>query len=314
MEVKVPLKEYARSIGFDRIGITSADPPEDFKRYQQWVEKGFAGNMWYLAEKSRSEKRGDLQKILPGAKSVIVGAISYAPQKTTYPSNAKIARYAWGDDYHRVLQTKLEMLASWLTQHSSEPFQYLTYVDTGPLLERSLAQRAGIGWIGKNTCVMHESIGSYLFLGEILTTLELPIDSPATNRCGTCTRCLEACPTNAFQNPYELDATQCISYQTIENRKEEIPDAIRSELQGWVAGCDICQEVCPWNREPLPTRIAEFSPKPHSHLSLEQLSELTPSVFEEFFQNTSLSRTGWKKIAANSKMALHYLRKGEPGV
>src|SRR5262249_36095210 len=156
----------------------------------------------------------------------------------------------------------------WITRNVENRFQYLTYVDTGPVLERSIAQRAGVGWIGKNTCVMNEESGSYFFLGEILTTLDLPSDSPAVNPCCTCTRCLDACPTNAFSQAYELDSTKCISYQTIENRSVRIPDDIAAKLNGWVAGCDICQEVCPWNHESLAGRIEAFAPLPHTSLSL----------------------------------------------
>lgn len=298
------LKAHAKSIGFDRIGITSSATPTDFDRYKEWIIKGFAADMGYLMEPSRFKKRKNLNYILPGVKSVIVGAVSYAPSSKPPSSNAKFGRYAWGEDYHRVVQEKLEELAQWLIKNTDEPFSYLTYVDTGPLLERSLAERAGVGWIGKNTCVMHETTGSYLYLGELLTTLELKVDLPAINRCGTCTRCIDACPTQALVAPYQLDSNRCISYQTIENRKNPIPNELTKNLNGWIAGCDICQEVCPWNQEALPQHLRSLSPRPHIQLTLEQAATLTSDEFSYLFGRTSLKRIGWSKLRLNAQQAL----------
>jgi epoxyqueuosine reductase len=300
------LKSFARTIGFDRIGITTADPPEGFARYLEWIEKGYAGDLWYLKEPGRVAKRGDLRKILPGARSVIVGAVSYAPleAEALRRTDARFARYGWGKDYHVVLREKLEALASWLTSNAGESFQYLTYADTGPILERSLAERAGVGWAGKNTLVMSEETGSYLVLGEILTTLDLAADGPAENRCGTCTRCLDACPTAAFPAPYVLDSNRCISYRTIETRDGEIPPEIAGKLGGWIAGCDICQEVCPWNRDPLPRRLEAFAPGPHVGLNLNELSNLTESGFSQWFRGTAFDRIGRKTLVRNAKKAL----------
>ncbi|HLG18550.1 MAG TPA: tRNA epoxyqueuosine(34) reductase QueG [Bdellovibrionota bacterium] len=298
------LKEYGLSIGFDRIGITTADPPADFRRYLDWIERGGAGDLWYLTEPSRVEKRRDLQRVLPGVRTVIVGAISYAPQSNHQPTNAKFARYAWGLDYHKVVLEKLEQLAAWLSEQVDAPFRYRTYVDTGPILERSLAERAGIGWIGKNTCLMSEETGSYLYLGELLSTLDLPTDAPALNRCGTCTRCLDACPTQALEAPYQLRSDRCISYQTVENRNGEIPEPIAQRLNGWVAGCDICQEVCPWNHEPFPMRLEALRPLPHLRLSLQELCTLSEDDFHRHFDSTSFRRIGRSALARNAKAAL----------
>jgi len=302
----IKLKEYSKEIGFDRLGVTHCKTLPDFGRYESWIQKGYAADMWYLTEPSRVEKRKNIEKILPGAKSVIVGAISYAPKNNDHSTDAKFGRYAWGKDYHLVVQKKLKQLAQWLTEHVKEPFSYVTYVDTGPILERSLAERAGVGWIGKNTCVMHETTGSYLYLGEIITTLSLPEDSPAINRCGTCTRCLDACPTGALVGPYQLDSNQCISYHTIESRAVNIPDSIAKRLNGWVAGCDICQEVCPWNQEPLVLRLQELSPLLHTRLSLQEALALDEITHKNLFQKTSLKRVKWPQFLRVVKTALTF--------
>ena len=304
--LKEALMAYSKEIGFDRIGVTSASRPNDYNRYLAWVDRGLAGNMWYLTEATRVKKRGDLSKILPGAKSVIVGAISYAPQKSNRTSEARVARYAWGEDYHKVVGDALKQLEAWLRSNTDGPFESRMYVDTGPILERSLAERAGVGWIGKNTCVMHESTGSYLYLGELITTLDLPEDKPAINHCGSCTKCLDACPSNAFTKAYELDAEKCISYQTIENRDEEIPKSMANHLDGWVAGCDICQEVCPWNKEPAYVRLEPLFPKSHAQLSLEEADALSEADFKRIFGFTSLRRITWRKFRKNVQTALRF--------
>lgn len=301
------LSEFAESIGFDRIGVTSAAPPDDFDRYRSWVEKGFAADMGYLTEKERIRKRGDLSLLLAGAKSVIVGAVSYTPEEKELSSDAKFGRYAWGRDYHAVLKPKLEEMARWLSKRSKEPFRHAIYVDTGPILERSLAERAGVGWIGKNTCLIAEPLGSYFVLGELITTLELPPDQPATNRCGSCRRCLEVCPTGALAGPYELNAAKCISYHTIESRASAIPEPISIRLNGWVAGCDICQEVCPWNRNAKPARLEEFRPLPHVRLSLEDLKKLDEKRHKVLFAKTSLQRITLRNLKRNAAAASHEL-------
>jgi epoxyqueuosine reductase len=297
------LKEKARALGFDRAGITHAGPPADYDRYRRWLEAGFAADLWYLSETGRVEKRGDLARLLPGIRSVVAVAASYAPPVSVAATDARFARYGWGEDYHSVLRDRLESLARWLHGEAGEPGAYRVYVDTGPILERSLAERAGVGWIGKNTCLIAQETGSYLLLGEILTTLELPPDPPALNRCGSCTRCLDACPTNALAEPYRLDARKCISYHTIENRNAGIPPDVADALDGWVAGCDICQEVCPWNLEPLAARLPEFSPLPHVRLTLVELADLDPMRFDRFFGRTSFRRIGRRNMIRNAGLA-----------
>ncbi len=293
------LKAQAQILGFDQLGITTAEPPKTYGRYLEWIEKGYAADMWYLTESSRMKRRGDLTTTLEGVESVLVGAFSYAPAQTPQENTPKIARYAWGTDYHDVVKAKLHKLADWMKSATSEAFNFKAYVDTGPILERDLAERAGIGWIGKNTCTISGKAGSYHVLGVLLTTLKLPPDSPATNHCGTCTRCLEACPTQAFPEPYQLDANRCISYHTLENRTGEIPSGIAKHLEGWVAGCDICQEVCPWNRKPQISSLNEFSPRPHTRLSVDEGRNLDSERFSKMFKNTALERTGWKAFSRN---------------
>ena len=296
---KTKLIEYAHSIGFDHLGVTNAAPPKDFNHYSSWVRKGYAANMWYLTEEMRMEKRFDLQKILPGAKSVVVGAISYNPGSQNYASSAKMARYAWGEDYHHVFKQKLCKLIAWMKKHSTRAFEAKEYVDTGPILERSLAQRAGLGWIGKNTCVMNQDLGSYILLGEIITTLDLETDQTATNHCGTCTACLDACPTDAFEGPYQLNASKCISYHTIESRDQNLPLHIKDNLHNWVAGCDICQEVCPWNQKAKTFSIPEFKALPHTRSTKEELMGMNQTQYETLFQKTSLRRIKFAQMKRN---------------
>jgi epoxyqueuosine reductase len=192
-------------------------------------------DMWYLTEEGRKKKRGAPNEAFPAAKSVLMAAFSYKPKNDKHKTNAKFARYGWGKDYHKFVKHKLEDLMKWAQEQSATPIQYRVYVDTGPILEKSLAERSGAGWIAKNTCLIHPKFGSYLLLGEILMDLELAPDKPATQLCGSCTKCLEACPTQAFIAPFQMDATKCISYQTIESKSLEMPEAIFKKFK-WL-GC-----------------------------------------------------------------------------
>lgn len=295
-EFRERLFARARELGFDLVGAVGAEAPPDYARYQAWVRDGFAAGMGYMAEAGRAAKRGDLSKVLPGVRSVIVGGFSYAPADQAHLSDAKFARYGWGEDYHVVVREKLEALIAWMREHASEPFDAKAYVDTGPILERSLAERAGIGWIGKNTCVIHQEKGSYLYLGEILTTLALDPSAKAINHCGTCTRCLDACPTRAIEAPYRLNAEKCISYHTLENRKSDLPAAIAAAARGWVAGCDICQEVCPWNGDVPSFTIPAFAPLPHAFTTRADLGAMDEGAFAAKFAGTAFARTGLAKL------------------
>ena len=243
------LKAKAREIGFDACGIAPAGDHPELRFFDEWIARGYAASMTYL-ERS-ADRRADVRRVLPSARTVIVTATVYntpRPYSTERadPSRAEIARYAWGDDYHEAIGARLEALLGWMREIAPEPFEARAYVDTGPVQERVYAQHAGIGWIGKNTCVIHPELGSWIFLGEIICSLPLDCDRPAFDQCGTCALCLEACPTGAFIGPGVLDSARCISYLTIEHRGD-IPEPLRAALGSDVYGCDVCQEVCPWN-------------------------------------------------------------------
>jgi epoxyqueuosine reductase len=243
------IKERARALGFDACGIAPAADHPELRFYREWLDRGYAGEMAYLHR--TAERRADVRQVMPSAQTVIVIATVYnteRPYSTECADRdrAQIARYAWGDDYHEVVGARLEALVSWMRERSPAPFEARCYVDTGPVQERVYAQHAGIGWIGKNTCVINPELGSWVFLGVVVCSLPLEVDAPALDRCGTCTLCLEACPTNALVAPGVLDSTRCISYLTIELRGD-VPAERALELGSHIYGCDICQEVCPWN-------------------------------------------------------------------
>jgi epoxyqueuosine reductase len=243
------IKAHARTLGFDLCGIAPAADHPELRFLREWLDRGYAGEMTYLHRSA--DRRADVRQVLPSARSVIVTAVNYntdRPWSTECrdPQRAQIARYAWGDDYHDVVASRLDALLAWMREHSQEPFEARAYVDTGPVQERVYAQHAGVGWIGKNTCVINPEIGSWIFLAEIVCSLPLQPDAPSLDQCGTCSLCLDACPTGALTAPGVLDATRCISYLTIELRGE-IPEPLRPAVGSHVYGCDICQEVCPWN-------------------------------------------------------------------
>jgi epoxyqueuosine reductase len=261
-ELKSWLQEAARDLGFDLCGIAPAELDErNRQQYLRWLEQGFHGEMGYM----KRFERQVIRALLPSVRSVICVAMNYnAPYplstEGTDSADGWIARYAWGDDYHEVLRERLETLVERLRARVGEELEAKIYVDTGPLLERAMAWAAGLGWIAKNTCLINEGIGSWFFLGEILTNLELQPGFPAPDRCGTCTKCIEACPTGAITEPYVLDATRCISYYTIEV-KGAIPESFRTQMGRHVFGCDICQDVCPWNHDVAVTLLPQFQPR-----------------------------------------------------
>ena len=254
------IRKFAVSLGFTLAGVARIEPTPEGNFYPEWLDRGYAGEMHYLERQKAA--RMDPRSVLPGARSVIVCAINYntAHLLTSYnPTRAWISRYAWGKDYHDTLQEKLRSLARWIESNST--VRTRTYVDTGPLTERVFAKYAGIGWFGKNTCIINQQEGSWLFLGCILTDLDLSADTPPPDRCGSCTRCLDACPTDAFVAPYVLDSRKCISYTTIELRGA-IPEDARDGIGHHLFGCDICQDVCPWNRRANFSNEPAFQPKP----------------------------------------------------
>lgn len=246
------IKTRAREIGFDLCGVAPAVAFPELSFFKEWIERGYAGTMGYLPR--TASRRADVRNVLPSARSVIVTGSLYntgGPYSTERdePARGAVARYARSRDYHHVLSERLEALLAWMHEESRQPFEARAYVDTGPVQERVYAQYAGLGWIGKNTCVINPECGSWLLLGVIICSLPLDPDSPALDQCGTCTLCLDACPTGAFAEPHVLDATRCISYLTIEYRGS-IPEAQRASMGNHLFGCDVCQEVCPWNGAP----------------------------------------------------------------
>lgn len=260
------LKQAALELGFNFAGVTRAVPSPYLAAYQRWIAAGMHGSMGYMARPDRVARRSDLNVILPGVQSLVMVGLDYRPMLDAHPalhdrSRGRIASYAWGLDYHDVMTPRLEQLAAWLGQTAGVEAAQRVYVDTGAVLERSHAMQAGLGFTGKNTMLIHPRRGSYFFLGEILTTLAFDqYDTPhKPNLCGSCTRCLDACPTNAFPTPFVLDARRCISALTIEH-KGWIDPALRPLMGNWVYGCDVCQDVCPWQRFALPAQEAAFMP------------------------------------------------------
>lgn len=313
------LKQKASELGFSFAGVIPAEPSPYLSAYHAWIDAGMHGSMGYLARPDRVERRDDLSVILPGVRSLIMVGLDYRAQlpadlDLADPSRGRIASYAWGVDYHDVMLPRLDALAEWIAEQSDHTHR--SYVDTGAILERSHAQRAGIGFTGKNTMLIHPRRGSYFFLGEILTTLEFSDeDTPLTpvgrdSLCGSCTRCLVACPTNAFPRPYVLDARRCISYLTIEH-KGWIDRELRPLMGNWVYGCDVCQDVCPWQRFTLATNEAAFIPVDGDKAqvadrvapSLIDLLQLDEARFQQQFTGSAITRIKRDRLVRNACIA-----------
>jgi epoxyqueuosine reductase len=342
------IRDRGRTLGFDLCGVVAVEEYAELAHLPEWLAHGYAGEMNYL----RDPRRADPRLVLEGARSLIVVALNYnsdKPRSTELPSAADdesprgwISRYAWGDDYHELLREKLNALVAEMRAEIAEPFEARPYVDTGPIIERVAAKHAGLGWLAKNTCLINQQLGSWLFLGVIVTTLELEpslapfgeIDAapPPQDLCGSCTRCLDACPTQAFPEPYVLDARRCISYLTIELRGP-IPEELRPQMGRAVIGCDICQDVCPWNRKAPVTALAAFAPRevdrnpkmddrnspniePSPRISndefrislfapeLEWLASLSQEQFSAIFRGSAVKRAKWRGLVRNACVAL----------
>lgn len=305
------IKARALELGFDLAGVAEAGPSQQHDAYLEWLRAGFHGTMSYLARPDAVARRRDPRAILPGARSVVVVAMSYyVPNREPAANDARprgrIARYARNDDYHDVMTRRLEALVGFMRAEAGQEVQARVYVDTGPVLERELASRAGLGWIGKHTNLIHPRWGSWLLLGEIITDLALEPDPPfEQDHCGTCTRCLVACPTGALVAPRVLDARRCISYLTIE-LKEPIPPDLRPLMGEWIFGCDVCQEVCPWNQKfaRLTTELA-FRPRDDlAALDLMALLSLDEEGFRRRFQGSPIRRAKRRGLLRNVAVAL----------
>jgi epoxyqueuosine reductase len=306
-------KQAAREAGFELAGVAPVRDFDELDRFREWIAAGRAGEMKYMEarDQSGSLKRASLRSTLPWVRSVIVCAINYntaQPYSTEVndPQRGWIARYAWGQqDYHEAVLNRLRAVESRLRASAgSSELQTRCYVDTGPLVERVYAKYAGIGWIGKNTCILNQKMGSWLFLGVILTSLELEPDLPAPDRCGSCTRCIDACPTDALVAPYQLDSNRCISYLTIEKRGV-IPEDMRTGMGHEVFGCDICQDVCPWNRKAPATEAAEFQPREGLvNPALEWLAGMSDEEFREKLRGSAVRRAKRSGLRRNAVIAM----------
>jgi epoxyqueuosine reductase len=336
--------EQARTVGFDLCGVVRSEEFPELRNTTEWLARGYAGEMKYLHDPRRENPRA----AMPGIRSVIVCLLNY---NTEFPlsidaklpsqdgeARGWISRYGWGDDYHDALLERLEALSARLREQFPEPFEARAYVDTGPIQERVAAKYAGMGWLGKNTLLLNQALGSYFFLGVILTTLDLEPtlgtgEMPAPNLCGNCTRCLDACPTQAFVEPYVMDARKCISYLTIELRSS-IPEELREPIGNHVFGCDICQDVCPWNRRAPVSKLAQFQPRtlpPREAREsgatadaqddslfrprLESLLSLSEPDFSELLRGSPVKRAKWRGLLRNACIAAgnSKLAPGSPG-
>ena len=302
------IRQKATELGIDKIGFARAELlAGDREHFFDWLETGKHGEMAWLEREP--EKRTDPRLIFPEARSVISVAINYytPSQHDDGANRGKVSRYAWGDDYHDVVKEKLRELLDWIVAEIPNASGKIC-VDTAPVMEKAWAERAGLGWIGKHSNVITTELGSWIFLGEILLNLELDYDEPAADHCGSCTACIDACPTDAIVEPYVVDSNRCISYATIELRSDKLPENIGSNLNGWLYGCDICQDVCPWNRFEQPSGEPRFAPRNgEASVDLEVVELLTPETYAERFRKSAMKRTklaGLKRNAAALKVEL----------
>lgn len=313
-EMTAGIKRAARDAGFELAGIAPVRDFPELAYFPQWIAQGKAGEMKYLEARDEAGhlRRASLKHAVPWARSVVVCAVNYntrQPYSTQVndPERGWISRYAWSqEDYHDSVMRRLRIVEKHLREKyaAGDNLQTRCYVDTGPMVERVYARYAGIGWIGKNTCILSQKIGSWLFLGVMLTSIELTPDLPAADRCGSCTRCIEACPTDALIAPYQLDSNKCISYLTIEKRGD-IPEEMRAGMGRHIFGCDICQDVCPWNRKAPATEAAEFQPRPELvNPALEWLAEMNAEQFRATFRGSPLKRTKVSGIRRNTVIAM----------
>lgn len=295
------IKQAAHDIGFEKVGIARAEElsPEG-EHFFEWLKRSYHGEMGWMGHEP--QKRVDPRSIFPEARSVVAVALNYHTPAShdVGPGKGKISRYAWGDDYHDIVKEKLRALLDWITGEEPAAAGKIC-VDTSPVLDKAWAVRAGVGWLGKHSNVITMDHGSWVFLGEILLNLELEPDAPIADHCGSCTACIDACPTDAIVEPYVVDSNKCISYATIELRSDELPSDISSNLNGWIYGCDICQDVCPWNRFEKPTSEARFEPRlGETALDLDVVESFTPETYVERFRKSAMKRTKLAGLKRNA--------------
>lgn len=300
------IKDKAAELGIDKMGVVPASALEQERQLLgEWLARGYHGNMAWMEREP--EKRSDPRLLFPGARSVIVAAVNYFTphEHSNSPGEGKLSRYAWGDDYHEVVVEKLRYLLAWISEECPGTSGKVC-VDTSPFMDKAWAVRSGIGWLGKHSNVITKDLGSWVFIGSIILDIELDYDTTLVDdHCGTCTACLDACPTKAIVEPYVVDSRKCISFATIELRDETLPPEIASDLNGWLYGCDICQDVCPWNRFETPAREARFEPRNgDTSLDLDTVISMTHEEYVERFRRSAVKRaklSGLKRNAAALK-------------
>lgn len=294
------IKSKAAELGFTFCGVAKAEfLEEEAPKLEAWLKRGYQGKMGYL--ENHFDKRLDPTLLVPGAKSVVSLVYNYYPKKNLVQDDQlKIAKYAYGEDYHFVVKDKLKQLMHSIVEVAGE-VEGRAFVDSAPVMERAWAQRSGLGWIGKNSLLLNRQMGSFFFLAELVIDLELEYDGPVKDYCGTCTACMDACPTDAIPSPYVVDGSKCISYFTIE-LKEEIPTEVKGKFENWIFGCDICQDVCPWNRFATPHQESRFEPHPDlDKMRTEDWEEITEEVFRKIFKKSAVKRAGYKGLTRNIK-------------
>ncbi|MEP6703437.1 MAG: tRNA epoxyqueuosine(34) reductase QueG [Acidobacteriota bacterium] len=302
VSISEKIRQRAAGLGLDKIGFARVEAlKEEGQQFFQWLSSGHHGEMAWLGREP--EKRTDPRLIFPEARSVISIAINYYTphEHQNNGTGGKISRYAWGDDYHDVVKEKLRLLLDWIVDENPGATGKVC-VDTAPLMEKAWAVRAGVGWLGKHSNVITKEYGSWIFLGEILLNLDLEYDLPVADHCGSCTACIDACPTGAITEPYVVDSKKCISYATIELRSEELPQNIAVNIDGWIYGCDVCQDVCPWNRFEQPTDETRFEPRDaETSLDLKVVESFTPESYAKRFRKSAMKRTKLAGLQRNAR-------------
>lgn len=295
------VKQLALQVGFDACGISKAEfLEEEAPRLENWLHQNMHGEMGYMA--NHFDKRLDPRKLVPGSKSVISLVLNYYPSVEQEKDRPKISKYAYGRDYHKVFKKKCRELTTLLTAQFGD-FDGRVFVDSAPVMDKVWAAKSGIGWIGKHSNLINRNMGSFFFIAEIISDLNIAPDSPIADYCGTCTKCIDACPTDAIAEPYVVDGSKCISYFTIE-LKDAIPEGFKGQFEDWIFGCDICQDVCPWNRFSKPHQTPDFEPKPERlGMSWDEWEEITKEVFNEAFAGTPLKRAKYEGLKRNVQFA-----------
>ena len=291
------IKDKAKSLGFISCGISRAEfLEEEAPRLEAWLKKGMQGEMQYM--ENHFDKRLDPRKLVDGAKSVVSLLYNYYPSQEQGEGTYKVSKYAYGQDYHQVIKDKLRELHAFIEEEVGE-VSGRAFVDSAPVMEKAWAAKSGLGWIGKNSNLLTRQVGSFYFIAELILDLELEYDTPTTDHCGSCTACLDACPTQAIVQPYVVDGSKCISYLTIELRNE-IPDSFRGRMDDWIFGCDVCQDVCPWNRFSKPHQEPLFNPHPELlEMDRQDWEEITEEVFRKVFRKSAVKRTKYSGLTRN---------------